>query len=92
MTDKSKEKLLAEYLEQDPAEFIPLLVHDLRGPLTGILSASKLLKVFLAEPVNNPEQVLELADILIRSTDNMRTVLDVAITYDKIQRGIPDED
>jgi hypothetical protein len=35
---------------------------------------------------------LELADILIRSTDNMRAVLDVAIAYDRIQRGIPDED
>lgn len=92
MTDKSKEQLLAEYLAQDPNEFIPLLVHDLRGPLTGMVSASKLLKVFLAEPVNNPAQVLELADILIRSTDNMRAVLDVAIAYDRIQRGIPDED
>jgi nitrogen-specific signal transduction histidine kinase len=86
MPSKSKDELLAVYLNTAPEKFIGLLVHDVRNPLSSVISAAKLMNVFLdeSEPVN-PDELRELIGIILKATDDIRLLLDVAVEYDNIQ-------
>ncbi|MBZ0293610.1 MAG: hypothetical protein K8L99_13665 [Anaerolineae bacterium] len=87
MSDKTKEDLLATYLKAPPDEFIGNLVHDVRGPLSGVISAAKLIEVILEDvEINDREQLIELVEIIQRAAGNMRNVLEIAVEYDRIQR------
>lgn len=88
MPSKSKDELLAVYLNTPPEKFIGLLVHDVRNPLSSVISAAKLMNVFLneSEPVN-PDDLHELIRIIAKATDDIRLLLDVAVEYDNIQHG-----
>ncbi len=90
MSKKSKDKLLTTYLNTPPDEFIGLLVHDVRGPLSGIISAAKLMDVLLTEDSDlNHEQMEEIVKIIQKAASNMRVVLDTAIEYDRLQPRVP---
>ena len=93
MPSKSRDELLALYLNTPPEEFIGLLVHDVRNPLSSVISAAKLMSVFLneSEPAN-PDDLQELIKIILKATDDMRVLLDVAVEYDNIQHGGVSED
>jgi signal transduction histidine kinase len=90
MADKSSDDLLEEYLKTLPEKFIGKLVHDARGPLSGIISASKLMDMFLgqAEPLD-ADKVHELNKIILKCTENLRSILDAAVEYDRIQQSRP---
>ena len=86
MTAKSKDDLLAHYLRTDPQRFISLLVHDVRVPLTSVISATKLIDALLDEDDEiDKAQVQEVLRMILQCTDDMRTLLDVAVQYERIQ-------
>jgi len=88
MPSKSKDELMALYLNTPQEKFIGLLVHDVRNPLSSVISAAKLMSVFLNETEpTNPDDLHELIKIIIRATDDIRLLLDVALEYDNIQHG-----
>ena len=87
MSRNIRKARLATYRQTDPDEFIGLLVHDVRGPLSGIISATRLMQTLLDEDEPpTADQFRELSDIIIKATEDMRAVLDAAIDYDKSQR------
>jgi nitrogen-specific signal transduction histidine kinase len=93
MPSKSKDDLLALYLNTAPEKFIGLLVHDVRNPLSSVISAAKLMNVFLNESdPANPDDLHELIKIILKATDDMRLLLDVAVEYDNIQHGTAAKD
>lgn len=93
MPKKTKKQLVQTYCNTDSADFIGLLVHDVRGPLSGVISASKLMEVILREDGEvNREQLEELIRIIQQATGNMRTILDAAIEYDRIQQRTPSKE
>lgn len=84
MSRNIRKARLAAYRQTTPDEFIGLLVHDVRGPLSGIISATRLMQTLLDEDEPpTADQFRELTDIIIRATNDMRGVLDAAIDYDK---------
>ncbi len=88
MPSKSKDELLALYLNTPPEKFIGLLVHDVRNPLSSVISAAKLMSLFLSEPEPvKPDDLHELISIIAKATDDMRLLLDVAVEYDNIQHS-----
>ena len=87
MPDRTLKDLLAQYQDTSDDEFLRLLVHDLRGPLSSMISASTLLNTLLEGEDLDRAQLRELGQILLKTTDNMRTVLDAALAHDRIQRG-----
>lgn len=90
MSKKTRDKLLNTYLNTSPDEFIGLLVHDVRGPLSGIISAAKLMDVLLAEDGElDGEQMAEIVKIIQKAANNMRVILDTAIEYDRLQPRVP---
>jgi len=92
MPDRTLKDLLKQYQETPEDEFLLLLVHDLRGPLSSMISASKLLITLLDDDTLDETQLRHLGRIMLKSTDNMRVVLDAAIAYDRQKRGEPVED
>ncbi len=94
MVDRTPAELLTRFQNSDEEDFIRLLVHDIRGPLSGMISASKLLNTLLADNHDHEsDQLRKPGRILQQTADNMRTILDSTIEYDRIQRGEPlDED
>lgn len=88
MPSKSKDELLALYLNTPSEDFIGLLVHDVRNPLSSVISAAKLMSVFLNEPEPvKPDDLHELIRIILKATDDIRLLLDVAVEYDNIHHG-----
>ena len=93
MPKKTKKQFVQTYRNTSAEDFIGLLVHDVRGPLSGVISASKLMEVILREDGEvNREQLEELIKIIQQATGNMRTIMDAAIEYDRIQRHIPSKE
>jgi signal transduction histidine kinase len=87
MPRKSKKQLLQTYQDIPQEEFIGLLVHDVRGPLSSIISASKLMEVLLSEPDEiEYDQLQELVKIIQKATGNIRHVLEAAIEYDRLHQ------
>ncbi|PJF41392.1 MAG: hypothetical protein CUN54_01640 [Phototrophicales bacterium] len=88
MAGKTKEELLEHYLNTDDAEFIGLLVHDVRGPLSDIISATKLINSSLDDgDIVKVDDVHTLVKIILASSDKMRMILDTAIEYDRLKRS-----
>jgi hypothetical protein len=82
MPEKSPEELLARFQNAPDADFLPLLVHDLRGSLGDMMSAAKLIQSLLREAGHTEEPELgELSQILLTTAENMRLILDVAMEY-----------
>lgn len=88
MSRNIRKARLAAYRKIEPDQFIGLLVHDVRGPLSGIISAARLMQTLLDEDEPpTADQFRELSDIIIQATDDMRAVLDAAIDYDRSQHS-----
>jgi signal transduction histidine kinase len=84
---RTREELLKAYQVLDETVFLDRIVHDLRGPLTGIISATMLIDVLLAEdaPVDTAK-IAEVNGLTRAATDTMRTILDAISDYDREQR------
>lgn len=90
MTPKSKDDLLAHYLRTDPERFLSLLVHDVRVPLTSVVSAAKLIDALMTEDeLIDKAQIQEVLRMILQCTDDMRTLLDVAVQYERIHQTQP---
>jgi signal transduction histidine kinase len=90
MTSKSKDELLARYVQTNPERFISLLVHDVRVPLTSVVSAAKLIDALLDEDSEiDRAQIQEVLHMILQCTDDMRALLDVAVQYERIHQKEP---
>lgn len=90
MTVKSKGDLLNRYLQVDPERFLSLLVHDVRVPLTSIVSAAKLIEALLNEDEQiDKVQIQEILTLILQSTDEMRDLLEVVVQYERIHQKSP---
>ncbi|MBZ0287927.1 MAG: hypothetical protein K8I30_09960 [Anaerolineae bacterium] len=88
MTTKSKDELLSRYLETHPDRFMSLLVHDVRVPLSNIVSGAKLIQMLLDEDETiDKAQILELVTIITNSAESVRDLLEVAVQYDRAHRS-----
>jgi signal transduction histidine kinase len=90
MSAKSKDDLLAAYLKIEPERFLSLLVHDVRVPLTSVVSAARLIDALLVEDAAlDRAQVQEVLRMILDCTDDMRALLDVALQYERIHHPLP---
>lgn len=90
MTSKSKDELLARFVQTDPERFISLFVHDVRVPLTSVISAAKLIDALMDEEGEiDRAQIQEVLGMIVSCTDDMRALLDVAIQYERIHQKEP---
>lgn len=92
MAGRTRDELLRRYVATEREAFLSLLVHDLRGPLTGIISAARLIETLLKD--GQPEDVAKIAEVnqlILEASGNLRTILEAASDYDRHNRGLPDE-
>ncbi len=90
MPDRTPKEQLERFQNAPDDQFVRLLVHDLRSPLSGMLSAVSLLNSMLAK--NDPtdaERLREVGQLLRRTTENMRQILDTALLHDQNRRAEP---
>ncbi|MBZ0300024.1 MAG: hypothetical protein K8J31_09800 [Anaerolineae bacterium] len=88
MPDRTREEWQQRFQEAPDEELIRLLVHDLRGPLTGLISATRL----LSTEQTNAEQIRELGQILHRAAHNMELILEAVLEQDRSRRShLPDD-
>ncbi len=64
-------------------EFLAMLGHELRNPLSPLTTAAELLNL----EAENPEQVRELARMVTRQTDQLRRLIDDLLDVSRISRG-----
>jgi len=64
-------------------EFLAMLGHELRNPLSPLTTAAELLNL----EAENPEQVRELARMVMRQTDQLRRLIDDLLDVSRITRG-----
>lgn len=87
MPSRAPDDLLKRYLDSDA--LIQLIIHDVRGPLTGIISASKLLNALLEDHEGiSDAQINEIARLIGQAADEMRVMLEAAATADKTRRRL----
>lgn len=90
MPDRTPKEQLERFQNAPDDQFVRLLVHDLRSPLSGMLSAVSLLNSMLAK--NDPtdaERLREVGQLLRRTTENMRQILDTALLHDQNRGAEP---
>ena len=88
MARRTKEKLLQTYQALDETVFLDHVVHDLRGPLTGIISATRLIDVLLTEDVQvDLVKIAEVNGLIYDASQTLRTILDTVAEYDRKRRG-----
>lgn len=91
MAVRTKEELLQTYQAAGEDALLDRIVHDMRGPLTGIISASRLIDTLLAE-VSDAQDLAKIAEVngLVRdASDALRTILDAVSDYDRERRQKP---
>lgn len=86
MTGKSHQELLDLYLTSD--EFVGQVIHDVRGPLTGIISASRLISTLLHDEELDREQIDQVNDLIRQATEDMRVILEAAARADQARRHL----
>lgn len=85
---RTREELLKAYQALDETVFLDRIVHDLRGPLTGIISATMLIDVLLDEGAQvDTAKIAEVNGLTRAATETMRTILDAVADYDRERRG-----
>lgn len=88
MAGRTKEKLLQTYQALDETVFLDHVVHDLRGPLTGIISATRLIDVLLTEDAQvDLAKIAEVNGLIHDASQTLRTILDTVAEYDRKRRG-----
>ena len=78
----------ASRIEQEAAnrakdEFLAMLGHELRNPLSAITSASSMLKIKVA----SAEATAKMAAIIHRQSEHLRSILDDLLDLSRISRG-----
>lgn len=91
MAGRTKEELLQTYHETGEDALLDRIVHDMRGPLTGIISASRLIDTLLAEAsdAHGLEKIAEVNNLVRDASEAMRTILDAVSDYDRERRQKP---
>jgi nitrogen-specific signal transduction histidine kinase len=90
MPDPTPEELLERFRNTPDEEFVRILVHDLRGPLSGMVMAVKLLNVLMnSDNPKDKERLQNLSEILLHATDKMTLILDTAVEHDRSRRNKP---
>ncbi len=88
MAGRTRENLLQTYKALDDAALLSSIVHDLRGPLTGIISAARLIDTLLSEDERvNLDQIAEINSLVHDAAQTLRTVLDAVADYDRERRA-----
>lgn len=88
MPDPTPEELLERFRALPDDEFVRMLVHDLRGPLSGMVMGVKLLNVLMnSDNPKDKERLQNLGEILLHATDKMTLILDTAVEHDRIRRN-----
>lgn len=72
-------------MESVKADFMSMIVHDLRSPLAGILAGADILKGGLAGELN-PDQ-LQVVDILCSSSKRLMTLVNEVLDMSRIEAG-----
>ena len=82
-----EKSMRAELEEQDKqkTEFLHNIAHELKTPLTAVISSSELLSTQL--PMINPEQVEKLSDNINRSASSMDRKVTELLTYARMEIG-----
>ncbi len=88
MAGRTRENLLQTYKALDDTALLSSIVHDLRGPLTGIISAARLIDTLLSEDERvNLDQIAEINSLVHDAAQTLRTVLDAVADYDRERRA-----
>ena len=88
MPDPTPEELLERFRNIPDDEFVRMLVHDLRGPLSGMVMGVKLLNVLMnSDNPKDKERFQNLSEILLHATDKMTLILDTAVEHDRARRN-----
>jgi signal transduction histidine kinase len=88
---KKKNDLLEEQNQKMKAllesrdEFVNMVVHDLRSPLSNIIGYVELLR--LSESVQSDEDNVEIANIILNNSSEMLTLINDILDYSKIESG-----
>lgn len=91
MAGRTKEELLRAYQAADEDTLLELIVHDISGPLTGIISASRLIDALLAEAssARDLEKIAEVNSLMREASEAMRTILSAITDYSRTRRQQP---
>ena len=90
MPDPTPEELFERFGKIPDDEFVRMLVHDLRGPLSGMVMAVKLLHVLMnSDNPKDKERLQNLSEILLHATEKMTLILDTAVEHDRNRRNKP---
>jgi signal transduction histidine kinase len=90
MPDPTPEELLERFGKIPDDEFVQMLVHDLRGPLSGMVMAVRLLNILIeSDNPKDKERIQNLSDILLHATHKMGLLLDIAVEHDRSRRKKP---
>ncbi len=91
MGGRTRQELLQAYQAAGEDALLDRIVHDMRGPLTGIISASRLIDTLLAEAddARDLEKIAEVNSLVRDASDMMRTILDAVSDYDRQRRQKP---
>ncbi len=73
-------------LERMREDLIHMLVHDLRGPLGGIIGGLNMLKMIIAEEVDSPH-VNEMLEVAYRSSENMLDMVNSLLDISRFEAG-----
>jgi signal transduction histidine kinase len=87
MAGRTREELLQAYRALDETILLNQMVHDLRGPLTGIISATRLIDALLAEDTADIAKIAEVNGLVRDASDSLRAILDAVADYDREQRS-----
>ncbi|MGQ9887828.1 MAG: hypothetical protein ACUVSX_04990 [Aggregatilineales bacterium] len=91
MGGRTRQELLEAYQALSEDALLDRIVHDMRGPLTGIISASRLIDTLLAEAADarDLEKIAEVNSLVRDASDTMRAILDAVSDYDRQRRQKP---
>lgn len=80
-----EQKRVLETLNETKDKFFSIISHDLRGPINSFHGISSLIKYFVAS--REPDQLLEVADDIDKSVDQLSTLLDNLLSWAMKQQG-----
>ncbi|HRV92792.1 MAG TPA: GAF domain-containing sensor histidine kinase [Anaerolineae bacterium] len=74
-------------LDKNKADFLSIASHELRTPLTHIHGYARILGDFSDEELQNPLQVRNIVDGIIKGTERMKQVLDIMFDVSEVHIG-----
>jgi len=71
-------------LNNEKNEFLGIAAHDLKNPLSGILSSADILKRYYA----NDEQILRFVNLMIGASEQMIDIIEKLLDVNKLESGL----